>query len=119
MTAAFKKYDYMGRDMIDWNIEEFCGYKPVTTYYTDFGIAEWYGKSAIRSTLKRAKAAWKKNIEYMTEIAMVLNWKCHEHHMTGNKGFEELYADLWEETDKYIREHFKGDDLSYYYRTID
>ena len=52
--AQYIRYNYMGRELIDWNIEEMCGYKPKTTYYTDFGIAEWFGKKSVRETFDNA-----------------------------------------------------------------
>ena len=119
MAVAWLRYDYMGRQLIDWNIEEMCGYKPKTTYYTDFGIAEWFGADAIRDTYERAMEAWKENIEWVTEIAMVLNWKWHEHSAGDNREYADLYGELWEETDRFVNEHYKDDELAYYYRTTD
>ena len=29
--------------MSKWNIEEFCGYKPITTFWDDFSIADVFG----------------------------------------------------------------------------
>lgn len=118
-VVAWIRYDYMGRPLVDWNIEEMCGYKPISTYYTDFGIAEWYGKDSIKDTYKRAIKNWGDDIKWATEIAMIMNWKWHEHSVSGNGVYADLYADLWEETDRYIKEHYKGDDLAYYYRTTD
>ena len=119
MTAAWIRYnDYMGAPLIDWNIEEFCGYKPISTYYSDFSIAERFGVNAIKDTYKRAIKYWGSDIKWATEIVMVLNWKCHEHY-NGNKAFYELYADLWEQADKYVKENYEGEALDYYYRTID
>jgi hypothetical protein len=63
-----------------WNIEEMTGYKPRTTFYEDFSIADHFGGPAIRDTYSRAFNAWKNNIEYMTELVMVLNWKIWEHY---------------------------------------
>lgn len=42
-----------------WNITEFCGYKPLTTFWQDFSIADKFGNNAIEDTFKRAKAEWK------------------------------------------------------------
>ena len=62
-----------------WNIEAMTGYKPRTTFYEDFSIADHFGASAVRDTYCRAFNAWQNNIEYMTELVMVLNWKITEH----------------------------------------
>lgn len=120
MSVAFIRYkDYMGGEMIDWNIEEMCGYKPKTTYFTDFGIAERLGVKAVKDTYSRAFRAWSKNIEWMTELVMVFNWKIHEHHMLGNEGWIEVYTELFDKAREYVETHFTGDDLAYYYRTTD
>lgn len=37
-----------------WNIEAMTGYKPRTTFYEDFSIADHFGGSAIRDTYCRA-----------------------------------------------------------------
>lgn len=117
MTAMFIRYDYMGQPLIDWNIEEMCGYHPISTYYTDFGIAEKFGVDAILDTYNRAMKYWGEDIKWATEIAMVLNWKMWEH--DGNDELCKLYYDLWQKTHEFVNEHFEGDDLMYYYRTTD
>ena len=102
-----------------WNIEALTGYKPMTTFYEDFSIADRFGAAAIRDTYKRAVAGWKHNFKYMTELAMALNWKVNEHYCTGRIDFAELYADLYEKADIYCQEHFTEDELRYYYLTTD
>ena len=37
-----------------WNIEAMTGYKPRTTFYEDFSIADAFGGTAIRDTYCRA-----------------------------------------------------------------
>ena len=101
----------------DWNIEDMTGYKPKTTFYTDFSIADHFGVAAIKDTYKRAFESWKDNVEYLTELVMVMSWKSSEHQ--ANQVFCELYSDLYYETDDYACSHLKGDDLTYYYRTTD
>lgn len=34
----------------NWTIEEETGYKPKTTFYTDFSMADKFGLSAIQNT---------------------------------------------------------------------
>ncbi len=102
----------------DWNIEAMTGYKPKTTFYRDFSIADNYGVSAIRDTYKRAFAAWKSNVEYLTELVMVLNWKIWEHYET-NDLYAETYQGLWKQADEWALNNLKGDDLSYFLSTTD
>jgi hypothetical protein len=102
----------------DWNIEALYGYKPITTFYMDFSIADHYGVAAIKDTYKRAMEAWKEDYKYLTELVMVLNWKIWEHHGHNDK-YAKLYNDLWGKADLYAQEHLKGAELSYFYRTTD
>ena len=37
-----------------WNIEAITGYKPITTFWMDFSIADNFGKSAVKDTFNRA-----------------------------------------------------------------
>ena len=105
------------RGLVDWNIEEMTGYKPKTTFYTDFSIADLCGVRAIKDTYNRA-LIWKNDYEYLTELVMVLNWKIWEHYEK-NSEYARLYNELWEELDLYATEHLKGEELAYFYRTTD
>lgn len=70
-----------------WDIEEETGYKPFTTFWQDFSIADTYGLQAIQDTFKRAFDAWKDNYKYLTELVLVLNHKIFHHYV--EKGTEE------------------------------
>ena len=102
----------------NWNIESMTGYKPITTFYTDFSIADWFGESAIRDTFKRAFNGWKNNHKYLTELVMALNWKIWEHYET-NERYAEVYHELWEKADGWAMDNLKGEELSYFLRTTD
>lgn len=102
----------------DWNIEAITGYKPKTTFYMDFGIAEHFGASAIRDTCRRAFEQWRSNVEYLTELVMVLNWKIWEHYET-KPALAQLYTELWEKVNYWAMHNLTGDDLSYFFSTTD
>lgn len=104
--------------MKDWNIEEMTGYKPKTTFYSDFSIADKFGAEAVLDTYNRAFEEWKEDYEYLTELVLVLNWKIWEHYET-NRPLAELYNSLWDKTGHYAEETLQGEELRYYYRTID
>ena len=59
----------------NWRIEELTGYKPITSFYTDFSIADRFGTTAIQDTYNRAFKEWQHDYRYITELALVLNWK--------------------------------------------
>ena len=102
----------------NWNIEQMTGYKPITTFYKDFSIADNFGINAIKDTYKRAFNEWKIDYKYITELTMVLNWKIWEHYKTNLK-YANLYNDLWEQLKTWVYENFNDNQLSYYYRTTD
>ena len=104
--------------MTFWNIEALTGYKPKTTFWQDFEIAEAFGADAIRDTYKRAFENWKTNVEYLTELVMVLNWKLWQHYEEGN-GYAKIYDELWRTADAWAMENLTGEDLSYILRTTD
>lgn len=101
-----------------WNIEEMTGYKPITTFYEDFSIADRFGISAIKDTFKRAFENWKDNYQYLTELVMALNWKIWEHYESNEK-IARVYSDLWEKADEYAMDNLKDEELSYFLSTTD
>ena len=94
------------------------GYQPITTFWTDFIIADMFGLSAIQDTYNRAFNEWKNNYKYLTELVMILNWKIWSHYEK-NREYAELYNKLWKEADAYAIENLKGEELSYFYQTTD
>lgn len=101
-----------------WNIEEMTGYKPISTFYEDFSIADMFGVSAIKDTYKRAMEGWKNDYKMLTELVMALNWKIWEHYETNDK-IARVYDELWKKADSYAVANLKGDELHYFYRTTD
>ena len=99
-----------------WNIEAMTGYKPITTFYEDFSIADRFGANAIKDTYKRAFEEWKGDHKYLTELVMALNWKIWEHYDRNNQ-YAELYNELWIEADLWAQNNLEGEALAYYYRT--
>ena len=113
----------MSKELVikDWNIESVRGYKPITTCYTDFSIADNFGEKAIKDTYKMAIDNWKNDIKYLTEIAMALNWKSWEH-ADGNKEYCSLYNDLFYEVQEMVlgdNSNYSKEDIAYYLKTTD
>ena len=94
------------------------GYETKTTFWLDFSIADRFGTRAIKDTYNRASLEWKTNAVYMTELVMVLNWKCWTWHQKNNT-LCALYSDLYYKARDLATTTLKGDDLSYFYRTTD
>ena len=94
------------------------GYESKTTFWDDFCIAERFGHKAIKDTFNRAFDEWKSNIEYITELVMILNWR-----MWRLADFDEdtakLYEDLWKIADGWCMDNLKGDDLNYFLSITD
>lgn len=102
----------------NWNIEEETGYKPITTFYMDFSLADKFGINGIVDTFNCAFNEWKNNYKYLTELAMVLNWKIMEHYRT-NIEYAKIYEKFFYMVDKYAIENLKGSELEYYYDITD
>lgn len=100
------------------NYLEMTGYEPKTTFWNDFSIAERFGIDAVKDTYKRAFNEWKSNIEYLTELTMMINWKMWRWADT-NPVLSMVYQTLWEEADSYCMDNLKDDDLKYYLKTTD
>lgn len=102
-----------------WNIEAMTGYKPKTTYFEDFSIADIFGIDAIKNTYKNGlETAKTMGYVYLTEFVMALNWKIWEHY-ENNDAYARLYDALWRKASEFAVETLKGEELSYYYKTID
>ena len=99
----------------------FCyenGYEIKTTFWEDFSIADKLGIGAIRDTYNRAFEEWKNNYVYLTELVLVLNHKIWQHHPS-NEAKARLYDELWRKADAYACDNLKGEELDYFYETLD
>lgn len=101
-----------------WNIESITGYKPQTTFWQDFSIADRFGATAVQDTFNRAFAEWKSNYIYLTEMVMVLNHKIWQWYQK-NDELSKLYDKLWKQADEYACDNLKDNELSYFYQTTD
>lgn len=109
----------------EWSMAKEIGYEPKTTFWNDFCIADLYGPEAIIDTFKRAFREWHKNIEYLTELALVLNHKGaffyreEEPENSSLNMISRLYFMMWEQVDNYAHDHLDGEDYAYYFRITD
>ena len=94
------------------------GYKLKTTFWDDFTIADSFGEDAIKDTFKRAFNEWKNNVEYVTELAMVMSWKSCSY-FGKNDELMVLYSNLYHEVDEWCMNNLINSDLIYYIDTTD
>lgn len=107
---------------MEWQAAKRIGYTPKTTFWQDFTIADTFGIQAIKDTAERAFTEWKDNIEYLTELIMVINHKCW-YWYEKNQEFSVCYNDLYYMYDgmaiDYIEKTMGQKELSYYFSTLD
>lgn len=94
------------------------GYETKTTFWEDFSIAEHFGIEAVKDTCSRAFKEWKNNIEYITELVLVLNHKIW-YHYDKTRSLAQLYDTLWRELSCWCEENLGDEDIQYYYSVID
>lgn len=105
-----------------WGLIDLTGYKPKTTFWEDFSIADSFGTDEVQETFDRAFAEWKDDMVYATELSMVLNWKQFQFAKDGYLAEGEmckLYIKLWKQIDAYICENWEGEKLKYYFKETD
>ena len=98
-------------------IEDEIGYRPFTTFFEDFSIADAFGIDAIKDTFDSAMRSWSSDIKYLTELTMVMSWKCGIYFEEGNYEYNRTYHDLYYTVRDYVYDHFEDDDLNYFYHT--
>ncbi len=100
------------------------------TFWFDFSVADMYGMSAIKDTYKRSFNAFKKDIDYITALAITLNHKGWQHYKEKNEKVSQLYFKLYEELDAYVLDgkemgddykynNFTSEEINYYVRALD
>lgn len=94
------------------------GYQVKTTFWEDFSIADRFGVAAVKDTYRRAFKAWHSNVEYVTELCLVLNHKIWQY-AEKNDVLARMYDELWCECDTWCCHNLKDDDLTYYFQVTD
>lgn len=90
-----------------------------STFRDDFTIADHFGMRGILDTFKRAFREWKRDRVYITELAMVMNWKCWYWNDNWRPEYSKLYEKLWFELDTRCMDNLKGEDRKYYLKRTD
>ena len=100
------------------NFVEMTGYKPVTSLWDMFTIAEKLGEKSLEDFFGKAFEKCKTNYLAMTELVIVTNHKIWEYYKT-DEPLARLYNSLWEKCDLWAIENLKGDELEYFVSTTD
>ena len=94
-------------------------YEFKTTFWMDFTIADKFGIEAVKDTFKRAFSEWKADYIYLTELTLVINWKCWEHYEKNNIEISKLYSEYYYQLREYGLDNLKGKELEYFIKTLD
>lgn len=108
------------KDSMKWDMANVIGYKPITTFWQDFSIAETFGQEAIRETAERCFKEWKNDYKYLTELIMVINHKSW-YWNNKNERLMELYSKLYYKYDDKAIKALNNNKtaLNYYFKTLD
>lgn len=90
-----------------------------STFRDDFTIADKFWEKWIVDTFKRAFQHRHKDRVYITELALVMNWKCWYRADRGNLKLSKLYEKLRFEIDTRCMDNLKWDDRKYYLKRTD
>lgn len=96
-----------------------CGYKRISTFYSDLSIAEWFGINEVKDTYNRVLKSWKSDVKMFTEFVLSLNWKSWAWYARDYEELSRVYADLYQKAHNIACETYKGNDLAYYLQTTD
>lgn len=96
-----------------WNGRQF-----VSTFPSDFAIANKYGEAGVRDTYKRCFDAWKEDYKFLTDLVLTLNWYIWALYKTNEK-LAHVYDVLWKKCHNYALSHLKGNELQYYIQETD
>ena len=96
-----------------WNGRQF-----VSTFPSDFAIANKYGIPAVKDTFNRAFEAWKEDYRYLTDLVITLNWYIWRFYKE-NEPLARVYNTLWEKAKNYAESHLKGEEMDYYFKETD
>lgn len=99
---------------------EVTEYSPITTLWSDFtNIDQSQDTNKIKEFYDTTFKQYKNSYKEFTEFVMVLNWKSWYHHDNGFRELSDFYSDLFYLAYYYGLENFTGDELTYFWRTLD
>lgn len=78
--------------------ESFSGIESITTFMSDFTIADFYGLKSVKETYERVEKNWLSDYKFWTELCCVL---CHKSNMW--YGSEDKPDYYWVDDDGYLK----------------
>ena len=100
---------------------EMSGYEMVSTFASDFAIAEWYGADSVNDTFNRTTKEWLSNVKYFAEIVMTLNAFCWRWYEWEGEESElgKLFSDLYYRANELAYDTYEGEDARMYFELTD
>lgn len=102
------------------------GYKRMTTFARDFGMADALGIGAVQQLYDMAFDEWKDNVKYIAELSLTLNWACwyyYEKSVVSNdmaeKELTNIYRKLYSTLSDWVYDNMSDEELSYYHDVTD
>ena len=113
--------------IIKWITPIITGYTPVTVYWYKFteievdNLIESKAIPKLENLYQGLKAQCQDHlpVEYITELAMVLNHKCWAHNDCNQLEISRWYQDKYYELEEWAYKYLKGEDLTYFVKTLD
>lgn len=93
-----------------------------TTFHLDFDIADHFGLEGVIDTFNRAFNEWKHNIEYISELCVVMNIRSWFGFEKGNKQLAKLYEDYYYKVRDFVYDDnspFNEKEQSYFFQMTD
>lgn len=86
-----------------------------------FTVAECKGTKGVKEYFKKVfeELKEKKDVERLTELVLVTNWKSWDHYDMFHTQMSEVYSQLYYRAHGWCCSHFKGQDMDYYFGMTD
>lgn len=94
-------------------------YEMKTTFFSDFAIANRFGKKAVIETYQTSFDSFKDDVVYMMELTFVLNINCWQKYHEGDLAMSKVYEELYYECYYKCLDNFKGKDIKKYLDFLD
>lgn len=107
----------------DVYFKKYCseiGYESFTTFFSDLGIAEWFGEDSVKETYKNVLESWLNSYKYFTEFTMALNVKSWYWYEKDNN-LSRLYSTLYYKAKDAFYGHYKDNKeaTDYFWHVLD